>query len=186
MNRLSIEATPLPGVKLVRRLRLADDRGSLSRLFCAQELAPAGWDAPVAQVNHTQTRLRGTVRGMHYQEPPHAEQKLVSCLRGEVWDVALDLRRDSPTFLVWHACMLSADNLCALWLPEGVAHGFQALTDDAELLYCHSRAYVPGSERGVQPMDPRVGIRWPLAVTAMSERDRSFPGLTPDFAGVRP
>lgn len=184
MTRFAIEDTPLAGVKRIRRQRLGDERGSLSRLFCADELLVAGWTTPVAQINRTVTRRRGTVRGLHYQLPPDAERKLVTCLRGEVWDVALDLRAGSPTFLQWHAATLSADNLTALLLPEGVAHGFQALSDDVELLYCHSHAYVPASERGVHALDGRLAIRWPLPVDGLSERDRAFASLDPAFAGV--
>lgn len=184
MSRFVVQDTPLAGVKLVRRQQLADERGALSRLFCSDELQAAGWIGPVAQINHTITRRRGTLRGMHYQVQPDAESKLVSCIRGEVWDVALDLRAGSNTFLQWHAALLSADNLAAMLLPEGVAHGFQAMTDDVELLYCHSRAYVPGSERGVNPLDQLAAIRWPLAVSIMSERDRSFTPLDSLFAGV--
>jgi dTDP-4-dehydrorhamnose 3,5-epimerase len=184
MSRFAVEDTPLAGVKLMRRHQLADDRGALSRLFCSDELRSAGWTMPVAQVNHTVTHQRGTLRGMHYQIPPDAECKLVTCIRGEVWDVALDLRAGSRTFLQWYAALLSADNLVAMLLPEGVAHGFQTMTDDVELLYCHSRAYSPGSERGVNPMDRRVAIDWPLAASVMSERDRSFAPLDSLFAGV--
>jgi dTDP-4-dehydrorhamnose 3,5-epimerase len=184
MSRFVVEGTPLVGVKLVRRHPLSDERGALSRLFCADELQAAGWTEPVAQINHTVTRQRGTLRGMHYQIPPDAECKLVTCIRGEVWDVALDLRAGSSTFLQWHAAVLSADNLAAMLLPEGVAHGFQTMTDDVELLYCHTRAYAPLSERGVNPMDRRVAIRWPLASNIMSERDRSFAPLDARFVGV--
>jgi len=111
------------------------------------------------------------VRGLHYQKPPHAEAKLVSCIRGEVWDLVLDLRHGSATFLHWHAQRLSADNACALLIPQGFAHGFQALTDDAELLYCHSAAYAPECEAGLNPSDPRLAIAWPLPIADLSPRD---------------
>jgi dTDP-4-dehydrorhamnose 3,5-epimerase len=185
MSRFEVLDTPLAGVRQVQRTRLCDERGALSRLFCSDELRVAGWLGPVAQINQTVTLRRGSVRGLHYQLPPDAEYKLVTCLRGEVWDVALDLRAGSSTYLQWHAVHLSPDNLTALLLPEGVAHGFQALTDGAELLYCHSRAYAPDSERGVHALDPRLAIRWPLEVGAMSQRDRAFPLLDDAFAGVR-
>ena len=184
MNRFSISDLPLAGLKLVERTRMGDARGFLSRLFCAEELAAAGWRKPIAQINHTGTAGRGTVRGIHYQRPPHAEMKLVSCLRGEVWDVAVDLRAGSPTFLQWHAERLSPGNACALLIPPGFAHGFQALTDDAELLYLHSAAYAPGAEAGLNPLDPRLALPWPLPVGEMSERDRSHALLTASFEGV--
>jgi dTDP-4-dehydrorhamnose 3,5-epimerase len=186
MSRFTIADLPLEGLKRVQRQRLGDRRGYLARLFCAEELAAAAWVKPIAQINHTYTSKRGTVRGMHFQHPPHAEMKLVSCIRGEVWDVAVDLRAGSPTFLRWHAEVVSAENGFALLIPEGFAHGFQTLTDDVELLYCHSRPYVPEAEGGLSPTDPRLAIAWPLEVTEMSERDNQHPLLTPDFEGLTP
>ena len=156
MSRFILTDLPLHGLKLVERQRLGDARGFLSRLFCAEELAIAGWIKPVAQVNHTFTARRGTVRGMHFQRPPHAEMKLVSCIRGEVWDVAVDVRAGSPTFMRWHAERLSADNGRALLIPEGFAHGFQTLTDGVELLYCHSAAYAAEAEAGLSMIQPCI------------------------------
>ena len=184
MSRFEIAPTALAGVMQVRRLRLRDERGHLARVFCADELSAAGWHLPIAQINLTLTVTPGTVRGMHYQLPPYSECKLVSCLRGEVWDVAVDLREGSQTFLRWHAQHLSADNDTALLLPEGVAHGFQSLSADAELLYCHSRPYAAQFERGLNPQDPRLAIAWPMDVSEMSTRDRSHPLLSAAFRGV--
>jgi dTDP-4-dehydrorhamnose 3,5-epimerase len=184
MSRFEVTATPLPGLKLVQRQRLGDPRGFLSRLFCAEELAAAGFDLPIAQINHTYTARMGTVRGMHFQRPPHAEVKLVSCLRGEVWDVAVDVREGSATFLHWHAEILSADNRRALLIPAGFAHGFQALSDDVELLYCHSAAHAPQSESGLNPQDERLAIAWPLAITELSARDAGHARITESFKGV--
>lgn len=174
-SRLELEALGLQGLVAVRRQRMADDRGSLSRLFCAEELAAAGWAWPVAQINHTVTLHRGAVRGFHFQRPPHAEAKLVSCLRGAVWDVAVDLRQGSPTFLQHCALELSPENGQALLIPPGFAHGFQALREGVELLYLHSAAHAPGSEAGLHPQDPALAVAWPLEVTQMSLRDRSHP-----------
>ncbi len=176
---------PLQGLMRISRRRHGDARGFLARIFCADELAMAGWRKPVAQINHTLTTERGTVRGMHYQNPPHAEMKLVSCIRGEVWDVAIDLRAGSPTFMQWHAEILSADNGQALLLPEGFAHGFQALTGNCELLYVHSAAYVPEAESGLACDDPRLAIPWPLAITQLSARDRAHPPIAGQFDGLR-
>ena len=184
MSRFTLTPLPLAGLHLVQRHRLSDSRGDLSRIFCAQELSVIGWTQPIAQINHTRTAKRGTVRGLHYQKPPHAEAKLVTCIRGEVWDLALDLRHGSATFLQWHAQRLSADNACALLIPQGFAHGFQALTDDAELLYCHSAAYAPECEAGLNPSDPRLAIAWPLPIADLSPRDAARAWLTPDFEGV--
>lgn len=184
MSRFVINETPLAGLKLVERQRIGDERGFLSRLFCAEELQAAGWTKPIAQINHTLTQKRGTVRGMHFQFPPHAEMKLVSCIKGEVWDVAVDFRKGSKTFLQWHAEPLSAENCHALLIPEGFAHGFQTLSDDAELLYCHSQFYRPQAEGGLNPCDERLMIRWPLEISEMSVRDSGHPILTDKVEGV--
>ena len=184
MNRLQLSDTPLEGVRVVQRQRIGDARGFLARLFCAHELAAAGWTRPVAQLNHTLTQHRGTVRGLHFQQAPHAEMKLVSCVRGEVWDVAVDLRAGSPTFLSWHAERLSVDNGAALLIPPGFAHGFQALTDNVEMLYCHSHPHAPGAEGGVHPLETRLAIRWPLPVAGLSARDATHAPIGEDFAGV--
>lgn len=183
MNRFQIAELPLPGLKLVQRCSLADERGSLTRVFCATELTSV-WPGSIVQINHTCTARRGTVRGLHFQEPPHAETKLVSCLRGEVWDVAVDLRRGSPTFLQWNAEKLSPQNGLAMLIPDGFAHGLQTLTDDVEMLYLHSAPHVPSAERGINPADPMIGICWPLNITAMSERDTNRPMLGTGFEGL--
>lgn len=186
MNRFLISATPLAGLQLLERQRLSDARGFLSRIFCAEEFAACGWTRPIAQINHTSTMHKGTIRGMHFQQPPHSEMKLVSCLRGEIWDVAVDIRAGSSTFLHWHGARLSAENCRALLIPEGFAHGFQTLTDEVELLYCHSTAYCAGSEGGLNPRDPQLAIDWPIPATEMSDRDQSHPFIPVNFKGVCP
>jgi dTDP-4-dehydrorhamnose 3,5-epimerase len=186
LKRLAISDLPLAGLKRVERRRLGDARGFLARLFCAEELESAGWTRPIAQINQTVTARCGTVRGLHFQHPPHAEMKLVSCLRGEVWDVAVDIRTGSNTFLRWHAERLSAENGHALLIPEGFAHGLQTLTDDVELLYCHSAAYNADAEAGLNPNDARLAIGWPLPITELSARDAQHPVLNDRFVGVTP
>jgi dTDP-4-dehydrorhamnose 3,5-epimerase len=186
VNRLEVEDTALAGLKRVQRLRLGDQRGFLARLFCADELRDAGWNAPVAQINHTRTADRGSVRGLHFQRPPRAEKKLVHCLRGEVWDVAVDLRRGSPTFLCWHAEALSDENGVALLIPEGFAHGLQTVTDDVDMLYCHSVAYAASAEGGLHPRDPRLAIAWPLPIAALSPRDEGHALIGANFTGLVP
>jgi dTDP-4-dehydrorhamnose 3,5-epimerase len=185
MNRMAIVELPLAGLKRVEHRRLSDTRGFLSRLFCADELRAVGWKKPIAQLNHTYTARKGVVRGLHFQRPPHAEMKLVICLRGAVWDVAVDVRAGSPTFLQWHAEELSAGNCSALLLPEGFAHGFQALTDDAELLYCHSAPFVAKAEAGLRAADPRLAIPWPHDVVGLSLRDAQHPLLDDTFTGFK-
>jgi dTDP-4-dehydrorhamnose 3,5-epimerase len=185
VNRFTVTDLPLAGLKRIERQRLGDSRGFLTRLFCAEELAAAGWHKPIAQINYTFTGKRGTVRGMHYQSPPYAEMKLVTCMQGEVWDVAVDLRAGSPTFLQWHACPLSTDNHWALLIPEGFAHGFQALSDDVILLYCHSAAHSPEAEAALNAQDPRLAITWPQAITEISLRDAKHPLIDTQYEGVR-
>lgn len=184
MTRFTISDLPLPELKRVHRHRLGDTRGFLTRLFCAEDLLDIGWEKPVSQLNHTYTATKGTVRGMHFQLPPHSEMKLVSCIRGEVWDVAVDLRQNSPTFLKWHAEHLSADNNNALLIPQGFAHGFQTLSDNVELLYCHSAPFNASAEAGLDVRDERLEISWPLMITELSERDQNFPLLDSRYRGI--
>jgi dTDP-4-dehydrorhamnose 3,5-epimerase len=173
-DRFEVAPTPLPGLARLVRKRMGDHRGWLERLFCADELKAAGWTWPVAQINRTLTNRRGAVRGMHFQRAPHEEAKLVTCLKGEVFDVAVDLRFGSATFGRWHGTYLSGENGASYLIPPGFAHGFQTMTDDVEMFYIHSAPYAPGAEDGVRADDPALGIDWPLAITERSERDMSF------------
>ena len=183
-SRFELSATPLAGLLVIRRHPRGDARGYLERLFCADELAALTAGKALVQINHTLTVSPGVVRGLHFQRPPHAELKLVSCLRGEVYDVAVDLRAGSPTFLHWHAELLSADNHKSLAIPEGFAHGFQTLTDNCEMLYFHTAAYHPEAEDALNPCDAALAIHWPLAISDLSPRDAAHPMLRPDFKGV--
>jgi dTDP-4-dehydrorhamnose 3,5-epimerase len=183
-TRLQARETPLAGLMVIERRRLSDERGFLSRLFCQDELAAFGWHGPIMQMNETGTVHKGTVRGMHFQRPPHAEIKLVTCTRGRILDVAVDLRVGSPTFLKHFAVELSEENGFSLLIPKGFAHGFQALTDDVRLIYAHSERYTGEAEGGLHPQDPALAIEWPLPVERLSARDASHPLLTPDYLGV--
>jgi dTDP-4-dehydrorhamnose 3,5-epimerase len=176
--------TPIQGLRVIERRPVGDERGNLERLFCAEELHDFFAGRSIVQINHTHTVKSGTVRGMHYQRPPYAEMKMVSCVRGEVFDVAVDLRKGSPTFLRWHAELLRPDNHKALLIPEGFAHGFQALTDDCELLYFHTAAYHRAAEGGLHSQDPALAIRWPKAVSGLSARDAAHPLLDGSFRGL--
>ena len=184
MTRFTILDTPLMHLKVVQHQKISDSRGFLARLFCAEDLFAAGWRKPVAQINQTVTQTRGTVRGMHFQRSPHAEMKLVTCLRGSIWDVAVDVRFGSPTFLHWHAEELSATNHRALLIPEGFAHGFQALSDDVELIYLHSAPHTKEAGGGLNPNDAKLSIPWPLAITELSTKDAQHPALDEQFEGV--
>ncbi|MGT2429926.1 dTDP-4-dehydrorhamnose 3,5-epimerase [Cupriavidus basilensis] len=183
---MKVESTAIPGVMIVQATPFADHRGVFQRLYCDRELGEAVGARHIVQANHSLTRQAGAVRGMHFQRAPHAEMKLVRCLRGHVWDVAVDLRAGSPTFLRWHAEELSPGNARMLVIPEGCAHGFQTLEPDTELLYLHTAHYAPSSEGGVRHDDPALAITWPLAVTDLSERDQMHPFITSDFSGLKP
>lgn len=155
--------------------RFEDERGFFARTFCAREFAAHGLMERVAQSNVSFNARRGTLRGMHYQQAPHAEAKLVRCTRGAIWDVIVDLRPASPTHTRWFAAELTEDNHRALYVPEGFAHGFLTLTDDAEVLYLMSEFFVPDAARGVRWDDPAFGIEWPFDPVVISERDRTYP-----------
>jgi dTDP-4-dehydrorhamnose 3,5-epimerase len=182
---MKFSATPLDGLWVVETLPRGDTRGRLTRLSCERSLQTIRPGLHFRQVNLTRTSQRGTVRGMHFQHAPAAEIKLVRCLRGRVFDVAVDLRAGSATFGRWHAVELSDDNDLQLLIPQGFAHGFQTLTDDVELLYQHSADYDPACEDGVRHDDPALAIAWPLPVTVLSERDRSHRLMDAQFLGVQ-
>ena len=182
--RFDVLATPIAGLQVLQRKPIGDDRGYLERLFCMDELQALLPGKRIEQINHTLTSGRGTVRGLHFQHPPHAETKFVHCLRGEVFDVAVELRRCSPTFLRWHGEVLSAANHRTFVIPEGFAHGFQALADDCEMLYFHTAAYRQTAEGGLHAKDPRLAIRWPLPVAGLSPRDAAHAFLDAHFDGV--
>lgn len=174
---LEMVPTELEGLIVIRRRRAHDPRGYFERLFCSAELIRWTHGKPIAQVNHTLTVNPGAIRGLHYQQPPHAEIKFVQCLRGKVFDVAVDLRPDSPTFLHWHHEILCSNEPTALLIPEGFAHGFQTLSGHCEMLYFHTAAHHPESEAGLHPLDPELSIPWPLTVNGLSQRDASHAWL---------
>lgn len=169
--------TELDGVMVVEQTRHRDDRGWFARAWCAAEMADAGLDARLSQINFSASTTRGTLRGLHLQRPPHAEGKLVWVVQGAIHDVAVDVRADSPTFGRHVAAELSADNGRGLFIPMGVAHGFQALTDDVVMVYAMSDHHAPDCEDGYAHDDPAFGIGWPLPVTVISDRDASYPHL---------
>jgi dTDP-4-dehydrorhamnose 3,5-epimerase len=183
-SRFDFHPTPLEGLWVVQRKAIEDQRGFLSRLYCAEEFREAGIDKPITQINQTFTTMKGAVRGLHFQHFPHAETKLVTCINGKIFDVAVDLRRNSPTFLQWHSEVLSSANRRSLFIPEGYAHGFQTLTENCELIYLHTATYQPDAEGGIRYNDPAVNISWPLRATYVSQRDASHPLLSNNFVGV--
>ncbi len=185
MIHFEIYETPIPGLDVLERYAIQDDRGFFERVFCQSSLELILHGKAVLQVNRTLSLEKGTLRGMHFQYPPHAEVKLVSCVRGEVFDVAVDLRAGSPTFLQWHGEVLSETNHRTMVIPEGFAHGFQTLTANCEMLYFHTAEYCAESEGGINAADPKVGIDWPCKVSTCSERDAGQAMLSDDFTGLR-
>jgi dTDP-4-dehydrorhamnose 3,5-epimerase len=179
-----IHETSFPAVKLIQRRRIDDSRGFFERLFCTTELSGLTESKPVVQINHTHTLRRGAVRGLHFQRQPYREHKFVTCIRGQVFDVAVDIRKSSATFLRWHSEILSDTNYKTLLIPEGFAHGFQTLSPDCELLYFHTAPYCATAEGAVNARDPLVNVRWPEEITEMSPRDLAHPMLAPPFAGL--
>ncbi len=174
---MKFHETLLAGVWLIEPERIGDERGWFARTFDREEFKARGMNPEVVQCNASHNAKRHTLRGMHYQANPHGESKLVRCVRGAIFDVALDLRRDSPSYCAWHCVELSAENGHALYIPAGFAHGFQTLQDDSDVLYQMGNPYVPEAARGVRFDDPAFAIDWPEPREGLvvSQRDRCYP-----------
>lgn len=168
------EKSPIEGVWVIYLKKLGDDRGFFARAWCAQEFAEHGITATLSQANLSYSKSAGTIRGMHYQREPHSEMKAVRCVRGRLFDVVVDLRRDSRTYKQWFGVELNSENRLMLISPEGCAHGFQTLEDDTEAFYLVSAAYAGRSEAGVRWNDPAFNIAWPRLVTEISDKDRNW------------
>lgn len=186
LGRLSVNLVPtsIAGLLIAETNAFRDKRGAFARLFCERELGDALGARRIVQINHSRTSAVGAVRGLHFQHAPNAEMKMVRCLKGRVWDVAVDLRKGSPTFLKWHAQELSAANALMLVIPEGCAHGFQVLDADSELLYLHTANYAPAAEGGIRIDDPALNLPWPLPVVDLSERDIQHPLISQNFSRI--
>jgi len=176
--------TFLKGSYIIEPEPFVDERGWFARTYCKTEFASIGHKKEWIQMNHSFTKHKGTVRGMHYQLSPHSEIKMVRCVRGSVYDTIIDIRKDSSTFLKWVGVELSASNRKMIYIPEGFAHGFQTLEDDCELVYLHSAEFTPGAESGIKYNDPTVNINWPLDMTSASERDLQHQLLSTNFKGI--
>jgi dTDP-4-dehydrorhamnose 3,5-epimerase len=179
-----ISPLSIPGAAIVTFTPYVDERGEFCRLFCLNELKDILGDRKIVQINRSVTRKSGTVRGMHFQNPPCAEMKLFQCTRGRVFDVVIDIRKDSPTYLSWAGVELSPDLRKMVIIPEGCAHGFQALTDDAEVLYFTTAFYAPDYEGGIRFDDPKIDIHWPLPERGVSERDMNHPLISDSFKDI--
>jgi dTDP-4-dehydrorhamnose 3,5-epimerase len=181
---MKIQPTPIPDLMIAESRSFNDERGAFSRLFCQQELSKVIDHRRIVQINHSYTKAVGAIRGLHFQKKPYAEMKLVRCLKGKVWDVAVDLRSHSPFYKQWFAQELSSNNAKMMVIPEGFAHGFQVLESESELLYLHTALYSAESEDGVRYDDPEIGIVWPLPVTDISLRDANLTYINSSFTGI--
>lgn len=176
---MKFEETPLRGAFLIDLEPRGDDRGFFARAFCAKEFEAHGLETRIVQANVSRNVKKGTLRGMHYQRPPKAEVKMVRCVTGAVFDVIVDLRPSSPTYLRWFGIELTRESGRMLYVPHGFAHGYQALTDDSDVLYLVSEFYAPDHEAAVRWDDPAFGIRWPIADPLLSPKDRALPDFAP-------
>jgi dTDP-4-dehydrorhamnose 3,5-epimerase len=176
--------TPLPNAYLIELHPIQDDRGLFARTFCREEFQKIGHTKEFVQFNHSINHRKGTMRGLHFQLPPFSEIKLIRCISGKVYDVIVDLRKESPTFLKWYGVELSQQNMKMIYVPEGFAHGFLTLTDQAELLYHHTSYYTPQAESGLRYDDPILNIQWPGEIEVISAKDKSYSLITQNFAGL--
>lgn len=176
-GELSFNPLPLAGAYVIQGRRHEDERGWFARSWCSSELEAQGLVSEMVQSSLSQNRRAGTLRGLHYQAHPHEEAKLVTCVQGRIWDVVVDLRPESPTFKAWHGMELDARIGAAIYVPEGFAHGFLTLAHESVVLYQISKAYNATAARGIRWDDPIIGIQWPSAPLAMSDRDRAYAPL---------
>jgi dTDP-4-dehydrorhamnose 3,5-epimerase len=172
---MKFQNTKINGLYIIEAEAIGDDRGSFARTFCKKELAVAGLDFDIVQENMTFTKKKGTIRGMHFQKDPRAEGKIVQCVQGEVYDVAVDLRKESKTYGSWVGQTLSEENRKMFFIPKGFAHGFQTLTDDCSLIYLMSEFYSPKDASGIRWDDRSIKITWPIDDPFLSEKDKSWP-----------
>ena len=181
---MNFHPTFLEGIYEIDLEPRGDSRGWFSRFYCKREFEIINHTKDWVQMNHSFTEKKGTVRGMHFQIPPHDEIKLVRCIAGAVWDVVVDIRAASPTFLKWYGTEISAQNKKMIYIPEGFAHGFQTLADNCELIYAHTKYYHPEAEGGLNFRDPTLKIEWPLSITHISDRDSEHTFLNKNFKGI--
>jgi len=182
-KKLNIISTSFENLFIIEPNTFYDERGAFSRVFCENELYTI-FDLQIKQVNHSITKQKGTVRGLHFQYEPNSEVKMVKCIKGSIYDVVVDIRKNSPTFLKTFSIELSEKNQKMIYIPKGFAHGFQTLEDETQLLYFHSSIYAPLNEDALNIKDPHLNIKWPLNIINLSKRDESHPFLTEDFKGI--
>jgi dTDP-4-dehydrorhamnose 3,5-epimerase len=184
MKRFKINKTSFSDLFSVNLKPLKDNRGQFKRLYCNDEFISIMDNKPISQINYTFTKKKGSVRGLHYQIKPFSEKKIITCIKGEVYDVALDLRKNSPTFLKHFSIILSEKNNKMIVIPEGFAHGFQTLKENCEMMYFHSKPFNSKSERGINSLDPKLNIKWPLNFTKITYKDKNYSLLKIDFKDI--
>lgn len=182
--KFNLLPTKISDLFLIDRKPIVHELGFFERIFCIEEFNRSVTLKSIVQINRSRTKNCGSIRGLHYQTNPFAETKVITCIRGSVFDVAVDIRADSPTFLHWHGEILSESNNRSILIPEGFAHGFQTMDDDVEMLYLHTAHYSPNHEFGINPLDPRLTIDWPLPHTDISTRDQNHEYLGLNFKGI--
>ena len=178
---MKFHSTPLAGAYTIEIEKRGDERGFFARVFCGKEFGAAGLETRFVQVNNSLTGAKGTLRGLHYQLPPAAEVKVVRAIKGALWDVIVDLRPGSPTYLKWFGAELTDENRRMMCVPRGFGHGLVTPTDNVEAFYLISAFYAPEAERGLRFDDPAIGIKWPIPPREMSDKDRKWPDLDPEF-----
>jgi dTDP-4-dehydrorhamnose 3,5-epimerase len=183
-ERMKFTETPLSGAYCIELEPFQDERGIFARTFCQKEFQRIGFNKQIVQINCSASRQTGTIRGLHYQIPPACETKIIRCIQGRIFDVMVDIRAGSPTLMRWYGVELSKDNLRMVYIPEGFAHGFQTLTDNAEIIYMSSAFYCPEYENGLRFDDPALAIRWPLPPVAVSPKDQNCSFIGRDFKGI--
>jgi dTDP-4-dehydrorhamnose 3,5-epimerase len=181
---MEFKAIDIPGAYLIKLTPFIDERGIFTRLFCKNELKQIGFDQDIKQINHSYNKQKGTLRGMHFQHAPYGEKTIIRCMQGSVYDVMVDMRQGSPTFLQYYGIELSPEAYNAVYIPQGCAHGFQTLADNCQLLYLHSEFYYKAGEGGIRYDDPIININWPLPPLNVSDKDMSFPLLNKNFQGI--
>lgn len=181
---MRFEKTNIEGLYIIHVKKQEDDRGLFTRTFCKKEFEEINFDKEFVQFNHSFNKHKGTLRGMHFQKAPFKETKLIRCVQGSVYDVAVDIRKNSPTFLQHFALELSEENMVSILIPEGFAHGFQTMEDNSSLVYHHTEYYKPEAEAGLRFSDPALNITWKIAAGAMSDKDKSYQLIDKNFKGI--
>lgn len=184
MDRFSYQKTNIEGVYIITPKKIVDNRGFYERFFCAKDFEEIGFNTNIKQINHSKTNEKGVIRGFHYQTPPHTEIKVVRCLKGAIFDVALDVRRNSKTFLQHVSVDLNEENDQYLILPEGIAHAFQTLTNNSEIIYMVSKFYAPNSDIAINPLDPKLNVNWPIEINKALSKELNAKFLNESFQGI--